>query len=127
MPSALIPLADGVEEMEAVILIDTLRRAEWSVVSAAVQQKTVHASRGVVLVADAMWDDISPDEFDILIIPGGAEGTATLSGTPSVLDAIRMFRDQDKLLAAICAGPLVLQAAGVLDDARITCHPGVSD
>jgi DJ-1 family protein len=127
MPSALIPLADGVEEMEAVIIIDTLRRAEWSVTSAAVQQKTVRASRGVILIADTMWSEAALDDFDILVIPGGADGADTLSRTPEVLDSLRRFHQQNKPVAAICAGPLVLQAAGLLDDVRVTCHPGVSE
>ncbi len=108
-------------------MIDTLRRAEWSVTSAALRSRDITASRGVTLVADCTWSEISPDAFDVLVIPGGAGGTDTLSETDAVLDALRHFDRQDKWIAAICAGPLVLQAAGLLGGRRVTCHPGVSD
>lgn len=126
MPRALVPLADGVEEMEAVIIIDTLRRGKWEVVSAAVTPAPITASRGVCLLPDQPWSSINPLDFDILVIPGGAAGTRVLMATPSVLDAVREFRQRGKPVAAICAGPLVLQAAGVLNGIRATCHPGVA-
>lgn len=125
MASALIPLADGVEEMEAVIMIDTLRRAKWDVVAAAVDALEVKASRGVRLLADALWQDVSPADFDVLLIPGGAGGTAVLAKHAGVLEAVRVFAAAGRLVGAVCAGPLVLQAAGVLDGVRATCHPGV--
>jgi 4-methyl-5(b-hydroxyethyl)-thiazole monophosphate biosynthesis len=124
MTRALLPLADGVEEMEAVILTDTLRRARWTVVSAAVgPSATVTASRNVRLVADVMWADVRAHEFDVLLIPGGAGGTAALLRHGGVLAAIHGFAAAGKLVAAICAGPLVLQAAGVLKGRRATCYP----
>jgi len=125
MTRALVPLADGVEEMEAVILIDTLRRAGWQVVSAAITGLTVKASRGVHLVADLAWGAADVDGFDVLALPGGAEGTSALMGDARVLEAVRRFVKAGKRVAAICAAPLVLQAAGVLAGCRATCHPGV--
>ena len=126
MTRALVPLAAGVEEMEAVIIIDVLRRSGWEVVAAGVTPSPILASRGVRLLADAEWSQLDPAAFDILIIPGGAGGTDVLAQTPSVLAAVRDFRAAGKPLAAICAGPLVLQAAGVLHGVRATCHPGVA-
>ena len=128
MARVLIPLADGVEEMEAVIIIDVLRRAGWSVTSAAVgASRRVHASRGVVIEADAEWDAVRPDAFDAILIPGGMGGTRCLAGHDGVKDAVRTHRRQGNLVGAICAGPLVLQAAGILDGRRATCHPAVRD
>ena len=73
---ALVPLADGVEEMEAVIVIDTLRRARWEVTAGSITgDRTVTASRGVVLVADAVWEQLDPSDYDVLILPGGLGGT----------------------------------------------------
>jgi putative intracellular protease/amidase len=80
----------------------------------------------VRLLADCDWPDVNPAEFDVLILPGGAGGTAILAATPSVLDAVRAFHAAGKLIAAICAAPLVLQAAGILAGKRVTCHPGVA-
>ena len=126
MTTALVPLADGVEEMEAVIIIDTLRRAKWTVTPVAIGDATVTASRGVRLVADMTWETIQPLDYDVLIIPGGAPGVARLSAHPGVLTAIRDFHAAAKPIGAICAGPLVLQAAGILAGRHVTCHPGVA-
>lgn len=127
MTRALVPLADGCEEMEAVIIIDVLRRAGWEVVAAGVGESPVTCSRGVRLVPDADWGDIDPKSFDLLVIPGGGPGTDRLRADPRVLAAIRAFDQEKKVLAAVCAGPLVLQEAGVLDDRAATCHPAVAD
>ncbi len=81
MPAVLVPLANGVEEMEAVIVVDTLRRAEIEVVTVAIEtSKTITASRGVVLVADALWREVDASQYDGIILPGGAAG----SDSPSV-------------------------------------------
>ena len=72
---ALVPIAHGSEEMEAVIIIDTLRRAEWNVTVAGLTPGPIEASRGVELVPDTPWDQINPDDFDIILLPGGFGGT----------------------------------------------------
>ena len=126
MPTVLIPLANGVEEMEAVILIDVLRRAEWQVVVAGVDDGVIKASRGVRLVPDTPWADLTPDDFDILALPGGAGGTDRLSQHRPLLELIRRFDRAGKWIGAICAAPLVLQAAGILTGRQITCNPGVA-
>jgi len=123
MARVLVPLAPGVEEMEAVIVIDTLRRAGWEVVAAAMSDMQVLASRGVKLVCDTAWTNVDPATFDVLVIPGGAGGTRALVADEQVLEAVRSFVQAGKTAAAICAGPLVLQAAGVLEGRRATCHP----
>jgi len=124
MHNVLVPLADGVEEMEAVIVIDTLRRAGWTVTAAGLSTP-VTASRGVKLLPDMAWNDVSTRDFDALIIPGGADGVANLIAEPKILDAVRGFVADGRFVGAICAGPLVLQAAGVLGGRTATCHPGV--
>ncbi len=125
MRNALVPLADGVEEMEAVIVVDVLRRARWNVTVAAVGPLTVTASRGVRLVGDTEWAAVDPAAFDVLVLPGGMGGTQVLCRDERVLETVRCFVESERLVGAICAGPLVLQAAGVLDGRRATCHPGV--
>ncbi len=128
MTTVLIPMAEGVEEMEAVILIDVWRRAGWQVVAAAVTPMPIRASRGVRLLADAEWETAClRTDFDLLALPGGLGGTEALCKTPSVLEAVRRFHSAGKYVAAICAAPLVLQAAGILDGVRATCHPGTAD
>jgi 4-methyl-5(b-hydroxyethyl)-thiazole monophosphate biosynthesis len=125
-PTVLVPLANGVEEMEAVITIDLLRRARWTVVTAGVENGVLTASRGVRLVPDQPWTALRPDDFDILMIPGGAPGVERLLGFPPLIEALRGFHAAGKWIGAICAGPLVLQAAGILDGRRATCHPAVA-
>jgi len=127
MTRALVPLADGTEEMEATIIIDVLRRAGWDVVAAGVTGTAIDASRGVRLLADGDWHSLDPADFDVLAIPGGAVGTENLMGNESVLETVRCFMESDRLVGAICAGPLVLQAAGIVAGRRVTCHPGVAD
>lgn len=126
MPSVLVPLARGVEEMEAVIIIDVLRRAQWMVVAAGIEAGPVVASRGVRLVPDQDWEQIAPEQFDILVIPGGGPGTERLAADRRILDAVRSFHASGKWIGAVCAGPLVLQAAGILAGRKATCHPGVA-
>lgn len=126
MIKALVPLADGCEEMEAVIIIDVLRRAEWEVTGVGIVPGPIRASRGVSILPDATWDDIDPDDFDLIVLPGGNGGTENLAKDERVLAALRRFYEQGKVVAAICAGPLVLQAAGLLKNRRVTCHPGAA-
>lgn len=127
MAKVLVPLADGCEEMEAVIIVDVLRRGGWDVVAAAVNRDTVQGSRGVRLVADRSWDEVDPGTFDLLVLPGGAGGTDILAQHAGVLGAVRSFVASSRIVGTICAAPLVLQAAGVIAGRTVTCHPGVRD
>ena len=127
MIKVLVPLATGCEEMESVIVIDTLRRAGWEVVTAAVDEGPVCCSRGVRLLADARWRELDPIDFDLLVIPGGKGGVDRLLEEPALLESVRIFDLAEKPLAAICAGPLVLEAAGVLAGRTCTSHPSVAD
>lgn len=126
MPRVLVPLATGVEEMEATIIIDTLRRARWEVIGVGLAKGPVTGSRAVKLMPDAEWTEVDPSAFDVLVIPGGSGGVENLRKDRRVLNAVRTFAQQDKWLAAICAGPLVLQEAGVLKGRRVTAHPSVA-
>jgi len=126
MANVLVPIADGSEEMEAVIIVDVLRRAKWTVTVAGVTGTQITASRGVRLVADVSWNDTDPQDYDVLVLPGGAGGTDAMARDERLLEALRGFVRKGKLVGAICAAPLVLQAAGVLDGKRATCHPGVA-
>lgn len=126
MKNALVPIAQGVEEMEAVIIIDVFRRAGWKVVAAGLDEDIVTASRGVRIATDCAWDNISPADFDILALPGGAKGTEALCSDRRILDAVASFHEEGKLVGAICAAPLVLHRAGILSGRTITSHPSVA-
>jgi len=125
MMRVLIPLAEGVEEMEAVILMDVLRRAGWKVVSAGLEAGPVTASRGVRLLPDADWDDLAPGDFDLLLLPGGGGGTERLCADDRVIGTAREFADSGRWVAAICAAPLALHKAGLLDGKSFTAYPSV--
>ncbi len=132
MTSILVPLADGVEEMEAVIVVDVLRRAGWQVTTAAiVDTPLVTASRGVILKADCLWQECvngqGIERIDGIVIPGGSGGAQALCRHEGVLECLRACDRGGRLIGAICAGPLVLQAAGILRGRRYTCYPGVEN
>lgn len=123
----LVPIANGSEEMEAVIIIDTLRRAEFDVTVAGLTDGTIEASRGVKLVPDTTWDQINPDDYDILLLPGGFGGTVALCEHAGVQQALKDFNANKKWLGSICAAALALNEAGVLEGKKFTCYPGVEE
>ncbi|NOU36904.1 MAG: DJ-1/PfpI family protein [Kiritimatiellaceae bacterium] len=126
MIRALIPIADGCEEMEAIIIADTFRRAGWNVVLAGLNGTApVTASRKVKIIPDARWEELDLLSFDLLVLPGGAGGTKALCEHDGVQETIRVFDIEEKWIAAICAGPLALHKAGVLKGRAFTCFPGV--
>lgn len=121
----LIPIANGSEEMEAVIIIDTLRRAQFDVTVASLTPGIIEASRQVKLVGDTVWDEITPADFEILLLPGGFGGTEAFMQHAGVQQAIKEFSAAGKWFGSICAAALALNKAGVLAGKRFTCYPGV--
>lgn len=126
MTKAIVPLAEGVEEMEAVILIDVMRRAKWEVVVAGMADGPVRASRRVVILPDRTWAETDPTGFDLMVLPGGSAGARTLAKDERILKAVRHFVETERIVAAVCAGPLSFFRAGVLTGRRFTCHPDVA-
>ena len=122
----LVPLAEGVEEMEAVIVMDTLRRAGFEVVGAGLKAGPLTASRGVRLIPDVTLDEVRALDFDAIVLPGG-KGVALLKQDVRVLEAVRVLHQAGRWVCAVCAAPLVLQAAGILAGRAVTCFPGVAD
>jgi 4-methyl-5(b-hydroxyethyl)-thiazole monophosphate biosynthesis len=120
----LVPLADGFEEIEAVTVVDVLRRAPLEVVTAALGESPVRGSHGIALVADARLDDVRADDFDAVVLPGGMPGSRNLRDDERVLSIVRAMASANKLVAAICAAPIALEAAGVLAGRRATSFPG---
>jgi 4-methyl-5(b-hydroxyethyl)-thiazole monophosphate biosynthesis len=124
--SVLIPLAEGFEELEAVTLIDLLRRAQIDVVVAGLAGRyPIKASRGVVLVPDVALDDVLEHQFDMLVLPGGLPGAYHLRDDERVIALLQRHAAEDKLVGAICAAPLVLAQAGLLLNKQVTAYPGV--
>jgi 4-methyl-5(b-hydroxyethyl)-thiazole monophosphate biosynthesis len=124
MARVLIPLAEGCEEMEAVTVIDLLRRAQIEVISAGLEEGPVRGSRGTVLVPDTTLDAVMEEEFDMIVLPGGLPGSARLDADPRVRDLLRRYQAEQRFAAAICAAPKVLANAGLLNGKSATSYPG---
>lgn len=120
-------VADGVEELELIAPVDVLRRAGAEVVMAAVGDGIhVTGRNGIVLHADALLGDLDAGTFDLLLIPGGA-AVAKLRTDGRPAELVSAFVTANKPVAAICAGPLVLEDAGLLDGKRFTAHFSVAN
>ncbi|MCL1919782.1 MAG: DJ-1/PfpI family protein [Kiritimatiellaeota bacterium] len=121
---ALVLLADGVEPLEAVTIVDVLRRAEVEVTTVSLTDSlSVHAAHRMTLVADTLWPSLDLDAFDAIVLPGGGKGTENLLADNRVIEAVQAFAEAGRFVAAVCAAPTVLAAAGVLNGCRATCFP----
>lgn len=127
MTRVLVPLAEGCEELEAVTIIDLLRRAEIEVVAAGLAPGPVRASRGVVLVPDATLDSVLDQDFDMIVLPGGAKGAERLAADARIQALLRRLSAAGRYTAAICAAPTALAAAGLLEGRSATSYPGFLD
>lgn len=127
MKRALVLIADGSEEIEAVTVIDILRRAGIEVVVAGLSDDPITASRGVRLIPDRTLDGLQVTDFDVLVLPGGNGGTEAFEADDRVQAMIKAAASADMFLAAICAAPRALHKAGVLTGKRVTSYPGALD
>jgi 4-methyl-5(b-hydroxyethyl)-thiazole monophosphate biosynthesis len=123
MAKVLVPIADGVEEIEAVTIIDVLRRAGVEVVSAALTGNPVTASRKVKLIPDKSLEEVKDEAFDMVVLPGGGDGVENLKGDPRVEAILRRMNERQKWVTAICAAPTLLAAYGLLEGKKATSHP----
>jgi len=124
MVKVLVPLADGFEELEAVTIIDLMRRAEFNVTTAGLNDQPVKASRNNILIPDTSIDETLNESFDLIVLPGGLPGADNLRDNQSVQTLIKQHFYHGKNIAAICAAPKALASAGILKDKTITCYPG---
>jgi 4-methyl-5(b-hydroxyethyl)-thiazole monophosphate biosynthesis len=123
-PSALVLLAEGFEEIEAVTVIDLLRRAGVEVRTAALHGRRATGSHRITLEADAELDDLQGPLCDIIVLPGGMPGAEHLKQDARVISLLQRYAAADRYVAAICAAPGVLAQAGLLDGRRATSYPG---
>lgn len=120
---AVVFLADGFEECEALIVVDILRRAGVeTVMASAMETLTVDSSRHIKVMADVFADSVDYDSTDLIVLPGGRLGTENLSANRTVTDKCREFA-AGKHVAAICAAPSLPASLGLLEGKRATCHP----
>lgn len=127
LETILVPLAPGFEEIEAVTIVDVLRRAGLDVTVAGLgsEKGPVVGSHGIAVVPDAALGGIDLARFTMVVLPGGMPGTRHLMRDERLLALVRRLAAEGRRTAAICAAPLVLHAAGVLDGVPVTSHPSV--
>ncbi len=124
----LVPIADGSEEIEAVSIIDVLRRAGAHVTVASVGRMQITASRGVKIVADCLIADCTHIDYDLIALPGGIPGAEHLRDSEVLTKMLKKQKEKGRLYAAICASPaVVLMHHGLLGSLEATCHPFFAD
>lgn len=125
MAEVLFFMADGFEETEGITAVDLIRRAGISVEMVAVEDRLlVTGAHGITVKADKLFQEAGFSDCRMLVLPGGMPGTRNLLAHGGLAEKIKEFNSKGKMLAAICAAPIVLGAAGVLDNRRVTCFPG---
>ena len=127
--TVLVPIADGTEEIEAVCMIDTLRRAEADVTVASVKADTViKASRGVKILADALLTDLTDRTYNLIALPGGMPGASHLAQSNALIRMLKDQKEAGRLYAAICAAPaVVFDPNGLIPGLNVTCFPAMQD
>lgn len=119
-----ILLGTGFEEMEAIAPIDLMRRAGISVLTVGLNGKTVYGGHGIGVEADITVDQMDLTDLEMVVLPGGLGGVASIRACQKAMDAISFAHENGKLVAAICAGPTVLADLGITNGKNAVCYPG---
>jgi len=127
MSHVAVLLADGFEEIEAVTVIDVLRRADIQVRTLALKDKLVKGAHGIDIHADGLLEVEQGMDWDLVVLPGGQPGANTLRDDPRVESLLERQLGHNKMVAAICAAPIALGAHGMLKGRNVTCYPGFED
>ena len=122
-----IVLGTGFEEMEAVVPCDLLRRAGVDAKFVGIGALDVVGSRGIAVKADCTEEDACWDEAEMIVLPGGLGGVASIQGSTAVMDAVKKAYEDGRFVAAICAAPTILAKLGYTDGKEAVCYPGMED
>ncbi len=114
---------DGFEELEALSVVDVMRRANIECTMVGMDKLEVTSSHQIKISMDCQYDK-TIETYDAVVIPGGMPGAVNLRNDPRVIELIQKFNGDDKIIGAICAGPIVLEKAGVIKGKTVTCYPG---
>ncbi|WHH60597.1 DJ-1 family glyoxalase III [Petroclostridium sp. X23] len=117
-------LADGFEEIEALTVVDVLRRADIEIKMVSVMDKTVTGGHGIMVQADCLIDEINGEDADMFVLPGGMPGTTNLEKNERLQEFLKYAVDNKVWIAAICAAPIILGNKGYLKDMHCICFPG---
>ena len=129
MKKILLLLAEGFEEVEALTVVDYLRRMDIVVDTCSITgEKKVEGAHKIIVESDKILDEIhSAKDYDGLVIPGGMPGSTNLRDNHRVIELVKEFNEDEKLIGAICAGPIVLEKANILEGKMVTSYPGFED
>ncbi|HNQ03630.1 MAG TPA: DJ-1/PfpI family protein [Thiobacillaceae bacterium] len=127
MPRVLVPLAPGFEDLEATTIVDILRRADIVVITAGLEPGLVQGARGMRVQPDAGLEEVLEQDFDMIALPGGMPGAEHLKNDARVQALLKRQAAAGKYTTAICAAPIALAQAGLLDGRRATSYPGFID
>lgn len=122
MAKIIIPISNGFEEIEAITIIDVCRRANIEVTIAGVEDLEITGAHGIKIISDTNIENISSDDFDMIVLPGGLPNAYTLAKNEKVQSLLKEFKENNKKIGAICAAPYALHTAGVLNE-NFTCYP----
>jgi len=120
----LVPLAEGFEEIEAVTIIDILRRAGHTVTTASLKNKIVTGAHSIQITADKILTELRFEEFGAFILPGGMPGSTNLRDHDRVMSFIQRIYAAGGIIGAVCAAPIAIGRSGILDGKKFTCFPG---
>lgn len=128
MKKAIVLLAKGFEEVEALTVVDVLRRGGVHCITCSIDgSEEVLGSHSIHVKANNLIEKVDTDKYDALVIPGGMPGAANLRDSEKVIELVKKFNAENKILAAICAGPIVFGKAGILEGKNATSYPGFEE
>ena len=120
-------LGTGFEEVEAITPVDLLRRAGVDVLTVGINGNTVYGGHGIGIAADVTMDEMDLEQMEMIVLPGGLGGVASIRGCQKAMDAIRYAHKHNKFVAAICAGPTILAELGITNGKKAVCYPGCEE
>jgi 4-methyl-5(b-hydroxyethyl)-thiazole monophosphate biosynthesis len=120
----MVPLANGFEEIEAMAIVDILRRAGIRTDTVGVVGSVIESKHGVRVMVDKRLNQVVPEEYDGIVLPGGSPGYQNLARSARLIEILREFNHRNKLIGAICGAPSILAKEGLLDDKKATIYPG---
>ena len=123
MKNILIILADGFEEVEALVPIDVLRRFSFNVIVSGLDKKEITSTHNIKILCDDILDNQKNNEFDCVVLPGGMPGTLNLGNSKDVCDLVIRHYENNKLVCAICAAPSIFEKLGLLENKKATSYP----
>lgn len=127
MSNVLVLLSPGFEEIEAITIIDILRRADISVTICGLEKNSVTGSHEITVNCDLYYKDVNIDDFNFIVLPGGQPGTDNLKKNTTVIEWLQNFNKENKTIGAICAAPIVLKEANIINSVNVTSYPSESD